>query len=284
MSVLTAPAVVRLSDKEFYRLRDVVYRQCGINLTIGKRILLESRLRKRIAVLGLSNYNDYCDYLLKAPGNQQEIVEMIDAVSTNKTDFFREPGHFQFLKDIIMPQWLMHHRQMPYKVWSSACSSGEEPYTLAMVLQDIAIRDPFEFNILATDISTKVLSKAASAIYPARLADTIPADKRKRYLLRSKDVTNPTIRISPLLRSKVQFQRLNLIQDIPSVNARFDLILCRNVLIYFDRPTQETVLRNLLTRLTTDGYLFIGHSESIYEMELPLRQIRPTIFQKINNE
>lgn len=284
MSVLATPVVVRLSDPEFYRLRDVVYRQCGINLSIGKKVLLESRLRKRIAALGLANYAAYCDYLLKAPGSEQEMIEMIDAVSTNKTDFFREPGHFQFLEETIMPQWLRDHKQTSFKVWSSACSSGEEPYTLAMVLQDLALREPFDFSIFASDISTKVLSKAMSAIYPGRLAETIPMDKRKRYLLRSKDVTNPTIRISPALRSKVQFKRINLIQDIPAVSTQFDLILCRNLLIYFDKPTQESVLRNLLTKLNPGGYLFIGHSESIYEMDLPVRQIRPTIFQKLSYE
>lgn len=283
MSGLVNPQIVRLTDKEFFSLRDIVYLQCGINLTINKKVLLEGRLRKRIAALGLANYSAYCEHLQK-PGSQQEIVEMIDAVSTNKTDFFREPGHFQFLNDVIIPNWVKENRHRTFNGWSSACSSGEEPYTLAMVLQDAALREKFDFSILATDISTKVLGKAVEATYPERLADTIPLEMRKRYLLRSKNTADPKIRIASSLRTKVQFKRLNLIQEIPSVTTRFDLILCRNVLIYFDKPTQEKVLQNLLTKLNPGGYLFIGHSESIFEMDLPVQTIRPTIFQKIAYE
>lgn len=273
-------ALIRLSESEFSRLRDFIYRECGINLSSAKRILLESRLRKRIDHLKLASYAAYCDYVMSPTGAATELVHMIDAVATNKTDFFREPVHFQFMEQVVVPQWLEDRGPVSsFKVWSSACSTGEEPYTIAMVLQNLALLHGFDYRITASDISTKVLQKAATAVYTETTVSAIPLDMRKRYLLRSKDTGAPSIRVGPLLRSKVQFKRLNLIDDVLEVESGFDLIFCRNLLIYFDRTTQEKVLRRLLTKLKPGGYLFIGHSESIYQMDLPLQQLRPTIFQ-----
>jgi chemotaxis protein methyltransferase CheR len=168
------------------------------------------------------------------------------------------------------------------KVWSSACSSGEEPYTLAMVMQDFARQNRgFSYEILASDISTQILQKAIQAIYPTDRAQDIPAHFRSKYLLKSKDNDAPKIRIISELRSKVKFDRINLIDDSLTLNQTQDVIFCRNVLIYFDRETQLKVIKTLLRNLRTGGLLFIGHSESLHFFDLPIKQIRPTIFVKL---
>lgn len=263
-------------------LRDFIYRQCGINLLSSKRILLESRLRKRLGALNIDSFQVYIDHLMSRAGLETELVHMIDAVTTNKTDFFREPGHFQFMADNIIPHWLHTQARQGrlFKAWSAACSTGEEPYTIAMVLQDAAAKYGFDYHIVGSDISTRVLEKAVQGIYRESAVSMIPLHVRKRYLLRSKDQTEPRIRIAPLLRAKVEFKRLNLIENMLDMDSDFDLVFCRNLLIYFDRTTQEKVLQKIADKIRSGGYLFIGHSESIYSMSLPLRQIGPTIFQR----
>jgi chemotaxis protein methyltransferase CheR len=241
--------------------------------------MLESRLNKRLRALRLTTFEDYLRLVTSKEGVESELVNMIDVVTTNKTDFFREPHHFDFLKEALLPQ-LINSGQRNLKIWSSACSSGEEPYTLAMVLQEFAIKEPgFSYDILASDISTNVLQKAAQAIYNADRAIDIPDNYKKRYLLKSKDVLNPRVRIVPQLREKVRFENINLM-DSELELGMMDVIFCRNVLIYFDRETQFRVIQNLLKKLKKGGVLFIGHSESLHFFDLPIKQIRPTIFQK----
>jgi len=185
------------------------------------------------------------------------------------------------MSEEIIPHWMLTRGpSKSFKVWSAACSTGEEPYTIAMVLQDASARYGFDYRIVGSDISTKALQKAVDAIYKESAISVISMEMRKRYFLRGKDKTFPRVRIIPSLRSKVQFKRLNLMDNIFETDPAFDLIFCRNLLIYFDRTTQEAVLRKLAAKLRLGGYLFIGHSESIYSMNLPLRQIRPTIFQR----
>lgn len=272
---------VRLSASEFGRLSSFIYNVCGINLSLQKKVLVESRLQKRLAQLNLPTFDAYCNYVMGPSGSHEEVVQLIDAVATNKTDFFREPGHFTFLEKEVLPAFAADESSRPFRVWSSACSTGEEPYTTAIVLEEFSLRHKIDYRIVATDISTKVLAKASQAIYPERTIHTIPMPLRKKYLLKSKDQENPTVRISAQLRQKVQFKRLNLMDDSLNVEDNFDVIFCRNVLIYFDRKTQEDVVKKLLSHLRPGGFLFIGHSESIYHMKLPVTQMRPTIFQKI---
>jgi chemotaxis protein methyltransferase CheR len=274
---------IQLSLKEFNTLSGLIYDECGINLSKQKRVLLESRLRKRLTQLKFNSYAEYCNYVRSPIGRREELVPLIDAIVTNKTDFFREPVHFQFMREELLPSFAAANPSHSFKIWSTACSSGEEPYTLAMVMEEFALQQKMEYRITATDISTKALNKARTAIYPERAVTPIPMNIRKRYLLRSKDVHNPTIRIAPGLRSKIQFKRVNLIDEVLDVDYDFDLILCRNVLIYFDKVTQERVVNKMVTHLRSGGFLFIGHSESIHHMQLPLRQVRPTIFQKNDN-
>ncbi|MBT1686096.1 CheR family methyltransferase [Dawidia soli] len=281
MAALAQPQ--KLSDADFSRLSRFIYKECGINLPPLKKILLESRLQKRLDHLHIGTFSAYCDYVMSPAGLQEELVFMIDAVATNKTDFFREPVHFDFMRDQLLPAWYTTRAPGTFKVWSSACSSGEEPYTIAMVLEEFALGRPFNYRIVASDISTKVLKKAIQAIYPMQSIAQVPMTLCKRYLLRSKDKDGerPTIRIGPRLRAKVEFKRINLIDDIAGIDADFDLIFCRNVLIYFDKGTQEMVLRKLLSKLRRGGYLFIGHSESVHHLNLPVQQVKPTIFRKL---
>jgi chemotaxis protein methyltransferase CheR len=281
MAALAQPQ--KLSDADFSRLSRFIYKECGINLTPLKKILLESRLQKRLEHLHIGTFSAYCDYVMSPAGVQEELVYMIDAVATNKTDFFREPVHFDFMREHLLPAWYANRSSGTFKVWSSACSSGEEPYTIAMVLEEFALGHSFSYRIVASDISTKVLKKAIQAIYPMQSIAQVPMALCKRYLLRSKDREGerPTIRIGPRIRTRVEFKRINLVEDITGIDNDFDLIFCRNVLIYFDRATQEMVLRRLLSKLRRGGYLFIGHSESVHHLNLPVHQVKPTIFRKV---
>lgn len=269
-----------IANADFNRLSSFIYKEIGIKLPPAKKSMLEGRLQKHLKVLGLHSFKEYCDYVL-GPTGQQERTKMMDLVTTNKTDFFREPAHFTFLQSDLLPELTGRSAIRPLKCWSAGCSSGEEPYTLAMVFSEYAEQEPMlNFQIYATDISTAVLEMAAKAVYPHGRITDIPQLQRQKYLLRSKDPSDFTVRIAPAIRKKVHFARLNFMQDQYDVPSDFDIIFCRNVLIYFDKPTQERVIGKLCNHLRKDGYLFLGHSESITDMRLPLKQIRPTIFKK----
>jgi len=212
-----------------------------------------------------------------------EVVHMIDVVSTNKTDFFREPAHFSFITQYILPEFV---KQSPanrfFRAWSAGCSSGEEPYTLAMVLSEFILQYPaFDFSIYATDISSRILQKAVTAIYADERVDVVPMNMKKKYLLKSKDATKKTVRIVPTLRNKVTFNRLNFMDTSYDSPNNFDLVMCRNVLIYFDRETQEKVINRLCVKLKKGGYFMLGHSESIMNLDVPLEQIKPTVFRRL---
>jgi chemotaxis protein methyltransferase CheR len=272
---------VRLSSTEFDRLSSFIYKSCGINLSVSKKVLVESRLQRRLVQLNLHSFTAYCDYVMSPNGGKEELVHMIDAVATNKTDFFREPVHFHFMQQHVLPEFVSEGLSRTFKIWSSACSTGEEPYTIAMVMEEFGRHHSIDYRITATDISTKALTRAISAIYPERIITDIAPELRKRYLLRSKDQENPTVRMNAHVRSKVSYKRMNLMDEVLDVDYSQDIIFCRNVLIYFDRKTQEDVVNKLLVHLRPGGYLFIGHSESIYHMKVPVKQIKPTIFQKL---
>jgi chemotaxis protein methyltransferase CheR len=271
----------RLTASNFDKIAKIVYAQCGINLERSKTIMVESRLNKRLRALQLTSFNEYLDFINSKDGMAKELVHMIDAVTTNKTDFFREPHHFVFLRDVLLPQFIQENPNRTFRIWSSACSSGEEPYTLAMVLQDFARQHPgFTYEILASDISTNVLQKASDAIYSVERAVDIPQNYKRLYLLKSKDASNPRVKIVPQLRERVKFSRINITEPINEFDLLQDVIFCRNVLIYFDRETQLTVINNLLKKLKKGGTLFIGHSESLHFFDLPISQVRPTVFVK----
>ncbi|MDR3568216.1 MAG: protein-glutamate O-methyltransferase [Syntrophobacteraceae bacterium] len=274
-----------MSDKVFKRLSGFINESCGIKLPEAKKTMLEGRIRKRLRVLNIDCFEDYCDHIFNSGGSGQELIHMIDVVTTNKTDFFREPDHFEYLANIVLPDLAGRNRYgagEKLNVWSAGCSTGEEPYTLAMILNESYARNPgLEFSILATDISTAVLEKAQKGIYEEQKADPIPMALRKKYLLRSRDKGKGLIRIAPQLRAQVKFRRLNFMEDQYGMQKSVGVIFCRNVIIYFDRPTQEQILNRLSGCLVRGGYLFIGHSESLHAMDLPLAQTAATVYRKL---
>jgi chemotaxis protein methyltransferase CheR len=273
--VYTTPV---LSEADFDRLSTLIRQESGIRLTGAKKSMLEGRLHKRLKARGLQSFGQYCD-LLFSPLGAEERTPMMDLVTTNKTDFFREPAHFALLQAALLPELTARLGERPLRCWSAGCSSGQEPYTLAMVLSEYDL--PGGFQMYATDLSTAVLQTAVRAVYPEKEARDVPVPLRQKYLLRSKDQTSPTVRIASTLRGKVQFGTLNFMAPQYDVPADFDLIFCRNVLIYFDRPTQEAVINKLCRHLRPGGYLFLGHSESTTDMQVPLKQIKPTVFRRM---
>jgi len=273
---------VQLSEEEFKKLSSFIYKESGIRLPDVKKVMLQCRLQKRLRDLNLHTFKEYCDYLFSREGADGEIIHMLDVVSTNKTDFFREPAHFDFLTEKILPDFYQSAKGKQFKVWSAGCSSGEEPYTLSIVLSEFAEKNPgFDFGIWATDLSTRILQTAMNAVYKEDRVEIVPLTLKKKYMLKSKDRTNPTVKMAPNIRNKVRFGRLNFMDDHYSISETFDVIFCRNVLIYFDRDTQEQVINKLCTKLKPEGYLILGHSESILNMKLPLKQIKPTIYIRL---
>ena len=275
---------VRMSDKDFVRLSEFIRDSCGIRLPPAKKTMLEGRLRKRLRALCIESFEKYCEFLFSPGGSQSEYIHMIDAVTTNKTDFFREPDHFDYLFEKVLPELVRLHgfgARRKFNVWSAACSTGEEPYTLAMVLSEFAEGCPgFNFSVLATDISTAVLEKAKSGIYEHDRVSPIPMMLRKKYLLKSKEKDKGLVRIAPELRNSVRFGRLNFLEEDYGINEPMAIVFCRNVLIYFDRSTQEKLINRLSQHLMSGGYLFVGHSESLHSLDLPLVQTATSIYRK----
>ena len=274
-----------LSKKEFEQLSRFIYEKCGIRMPPIKKTMLETRLRKRLRALGFQNFSEYCDFLFDKKSSNDEIIHMIDVVTTNKTDFFREPSQFVYLSQAVIPEMINlsgTRIRRKLKVWSAGCSSGEEPYTIAMVLAEFANQvTGFDFSILATDISTQVLEKAALGIYDLDRVEPIPYDLKRKYLLKSKDKRKNLVRISAELRRLVDFKRLNFMDNEFGLSEKYDVIFCRNVIIYFDKFTQEGLISKLFENLVTGGYLFLGHSETILNMNLPMVQVAPSTYKKI---
>ncbi len=272
-----------LNDEEFARLSQYIEGRFGIKLPPGKKTMLQGRLRKRLIALNMSGYSEYIRYLFSAEGARKEPTELIDVVSTNKTSFFREFRHFEILERTIIPEILAKRKDSkPLMVWSAGCSTGEEPYSLAFLLQDM-LQDkwPAGFIIHASDVSYNVLNTAQKAVYQGEKAVDIPERFRHKYLLRSKDHRKNLIRISSEIRKRVVFSIFNLLENFPNDKiAAYDLIFCRNTLIYFDRSIQKEISMKFAESLKNGGYLFIGHSESLINMHIPLQNILPTIYQK----
>jgi chemotaxis protein methyltransferase CheR len=272
-----------LSDDDLHSLSTFIYDTCGIKMPSSKRIMLESRLQKRLRALGMKSFRDYREYLFSDEGKLNELSHCIDAVTTNKTDFFRESSHFEYLAEQAVPALIKSSEtgfRRRFTVWSAGCSTGEEPYTLAMVLSEFAeAHGSFDFSILATDISTRVLEKAQLGVYDQADVDPVPEKLKVKYLLRSRDRRKELIRIVPALRRKIAFQRLNLMESHFNIRSKIDAIFCRNVIIYFDRSTQERLINKFAHHLVPGGFLFIGHSETLNTMDVPLVSVAPTIYR-----
>jgi chemotaxis protein methyltransferase CheR len=271
-----------IADNDFKKLSDFVYTNFGIQLPLAKKIMVQSRLRPRLVANNMSSFKDYCSKVLNEKTTSPEVIAMIDLLSTNKTDFYRESAHFDFMTKTALPEFIAQNNGDKLKVWSTASSSGEEIYTIAFVIEEfIAQTKKFNYEILGTDISTRILQKARMAIYDNERVDVVPMALKKKYLLRSKDPSKQLVRVIPQLRSHAKFARLNLMDDQYDVPDIYDIIFCRNVLIYFDRQTQEKVINKICRHLKKGGYLFLGHSESITGYNVPLKQLNPAIYQKL---
>lgn len=280
MSMAAVQAGDRISKRNFDRLARFIYDYSGIKMPPTKLTMLEGRLRRRLRATNHSTFDDYCDFLFNDGGLEQEAIYLIDVVTTNKTDFFREARHFDFMQAVALPA-LVNSGIRTIRTWSSACSTGAEPYTMAMVLAEFTeARHDLKYSILATDLSTDVLQTARRGIYPQDLVQPVPHDLQRKYVMTAKQSGRGEVRISPKLRSKVGFARLNLMDEKYPVGDVMQIIFCRNVLIYFDKPTQQGVLSRLCDCLAKGGYMFIGHSESITGFDLPLKQVSNTVFQK----
>lgn len=274
-----------LSQELFSRLSDFIYRESGIKMPLTKKTMLEARLQKRLRSMGLTSYDEYCSYLFSPEGIANELVHMIDVVTTNKTDFFREAQHFEYLIEHVLPGLVQSKGagiRRPFMAWSAACSSGEEPYTLAMVLDQFSRRARgFTFQVLGTDISTRVLETARDGIYHEERIEQIPLELRRSYFMKSRDRSRRLVRVVPELRAHVKFRRLNFMEDDFGMREKMDVVFCRNVLIYFDRPTQEAVINRICGHLHSGGYLFTGHSETINGMKVPLTPVANTVSRRI---
>lgn len=274
----------KLQNKEFNVFRKYIEEEIGIKMPPAKRVMLESRLLKRLRTLGLRSFREYIELVFSEKGTHTELIHMIDAVTTNKTDFFRESEHFRYLSSILLPKHLNEDswgKEGLLKVWSCASSSGEEVYTLAMVLQDFADENrPYQFKILGTDISSRMLERCVSAVYASERVVPVPEKMKKKYLLRSKDKTAALVKIKPELREKTMFHRVNLMDEDYGIRDNFHIIFCRNVIIYFDRQRQIELMNKLHSHLLPGGYLFLGHSETLAGMDVPFVSVAPTVYRK----
>ena len=270
-----------LSPANFRRLAELIQTYSGIKMPLGKRTMLEGRLRRRLRVVDCGTLDDYCHHLFVEGGLEAEIIHLIDAVTTNKTEFFREPAHFQLLQSTILPA-LAETGRRKIKVWSAASSIGAEPYTLAMILEDHR-QGPGrqDFSILCTDLCTEVLAKTVAGVFPEAMIEPVEPALRRRYLMRAEDASRRQVRIVPELRAKIAAARLNLMDEHYPVDDDMDMVFCRNILIYFDKDTQAKVLDRLCRHIRPGGYLFLGHSESLVGVNLPVRQIGNSVFQKV---
>jgi chemotaxis protein methyltransferase CheR len=272
-----------ISAKDYARLCELIHSEAGIHLGTEKKTMLEVRIKRRLKVLNLYSYGEYCDYLFGHQGLEEEITHLIDVVTTNKTDFFREPKHFNFLVDRALPEMAERINGRPFLIWSAGCSSGEEPYTMAIVLSEYALAHPgFRFRILACDISTTVLAKAEQGVYSNDIVAPVPPLLRRKYFMRSRDPRSDKVRVVPELRRSIEFRRLNFTDDDYGITEKFDAVFCRNVIIYFDRPTQERILQKLSAHLLPGGYMFVGHAETLHDMKLPLTPVAPALYRRVD--
>ncbi len=260
-----------LTDTELNGFSRLMFEAAGITLAPSKKALVEGRLSKRLHALGLATFTDYLHHLRQDAAERQQAIDLL---TTNETYFFREPQHFAYLSERIIPH---ADASRPFRVWSAACSSGEEPYSIAMVLAERMGQRPWE--IVASDISTRMIEQARRAIYPMERAEKIPQPYLKAFCLKGTGAQEGRFTLKPEIRERVRFQVVNLNTALPDI-GQFDLVVLRNVMIYFDAETKRAVCRRLLDVLRPGGHLFIGHSESLNGLDLPLRSLQPAVYLK----
>ena len=269
-------------DTDYEFIRDLVYRHSRINLGPDKKALVSARLGKRLRATKIATITDYCRFL-QGQSDTDELSHLIDVISTNHTFFFREPAHFDFLKDRAWPELRDRARKQNWQhlsIWSAASSSGEEPYSLAITLAELEARDKWGWRMEATDISHRILARARQGIFDASVVDRIERPLVARYFLRGFGPQNGKYCIKSSLQKRITFRQLNLLDSKVPYAEPFQVIFCRNVMIYFDRPTQEELVNRLTSLLVPGGYLMVGHSESLTAINHKLKAVAPATYRK----
>ncbi len=277
---------LKMTEKDFQMFSELIYAEVGIKMPPAKKLMLTSRLSKRLRACGIHTYSGYYDYIHTPEGKRSEFRLMIDVVTTNKTDFFREPAHFDYLIREALPALEKIATYSPARklnLWSAGCSSGEEAYTTAFVLSDYFMKNRGgDFRILATDVCRRVLSKGSDAVYSEEAIEPIPQQMRRKYLMKGKGAKSGFYRIVPEVRQKVNFKELNFMDRKFDIGMAMDIIFCRNVVIYFDKKTQIDVFNKLYDCLMPGGYLFIGSSETLFGINSRLKAVGPTVYRKVD--
>jgi chemotaxis protein methyltransferase CheR len=271
-----------MRDNEFEFIRSLVYERSRINLSPEKRELVAARLGKRLRATRTASVGEYCR-ILKAPGNEAELSRLIDVISTHHTFFFREKEHFEVIRSRIVPEMLARRKTECWpslRAWSAACSSGEECYSLAITLSECLRGTSWPWHIEGTDISDEVLEQARAAIYSTEAVSRVPRELGREHFQRGIGRQSGNFRVKEKLRSRVAFHQHNLLGDPPPFSEAFHIILCRNVMIYFDRPTQEELVHRLANMLIPGGYLLVGHSESLASVKHGLLSIGPAVYRR----
>ncbi|NVO24613.1 chemotaxis protein CheR [Donghicola sp. C2-DW-16] len=274
-----SPATETAEDSRKARFRAIVTQATGIQMPASKQSMIEGRMRRRFSSLGLSNMDAYLEHLFEQNALKDELPHIVDLMSTNKTDFFREPAHFKWLMHKIIPE---HPAGQPFKMWSAASSSGQEAYTAAMLLSEHARKDTsFKYGILGTDISQGIVDEARAGVYSEDQLLDIPEALIDRYFVMGHNSKGLRCgRVVKTLRQRVRFEQMNLIHGNYPVDTNLDVIFLRNVLIYFDVPTQTRVIRDITDHLKIGGHLFVGHSESMVVTDSRLKQVSFAVFKK----
>ncbi|MBW1797093.1 MAG: protein-glutamate O-methyltransferase CheR [Deltaproteobacteria bacterium] len=272
-----------LNEREYNKFSRYVYDTCGINLHEGKQQLVKARLGKILRERNFRSFSHYYDHVVNDKSGH-ELILLLDSISTNLTYFFREAEHFEFLRKKALPETLKRKKGSKdncLRLWSAGCSSGEEPYSIAMTISEaLDNREKWQVKIRATDLSTKVLTTAGSGIYEKKKIEKIPYELRKRYFQKGDNKWKGYFRVKKDVKKKISFQRLNFMEEF-HFGEPFDVIFCRNVMIYFDNPTKEVLVGKFFRYISDGGYLFIGHAESLTGFEHPFKYIQPSVYQKV---
>jgi chemotaxis protein methyltransferase CheR len=273
-----------LSNKEFEMFRGLIYDTCGISLTLSKKELVKARLTKRLTKTGLNSFNDYYNYVTKTDKTGKELIHLIDNISTNKTDFFREKKHFDYLNTTLLPDLISSkekNKNRKLRIWCAASSSGEEPYTLAMtVFNHIKPDNGWDVKILATDISTRILQRAIDGVYKTELLNDVPSGLTSAHFAEVFVDNTNCYKAKDHLKDIITFRRFNLMTEKFPFKYPFDFIFCRNVMIYFDPETQHRLVKKFYNFLPKNGYLFIGHSETLSKSDNDFKYIQPAVYQR----
>jgi chemotaxis protein methyltransferase CheR len=273
-----------ITDKEFGLFQALIHRVAGIHLPLAKKELLMGRLGRRLRELGLKAYGAYYEYVMEA--GHDELIRLLDAISTNETSFFREPRQFEFLAQHVFPEWkISRPGARRIRVWSAGCATGEEPYSLAMMLWDhLPPAAGWDLEIRATDLSTRALERARAGIWALEKAEEIPPSYLRAFMLKGKGSLGGMMKAGPRIRSIIEFERLNLNDDTYPTLGFFDLIFCRNVLMYFSAESRARVVERLLNHLVPTGYLFLGHAETLNGVTDRVRSVMPTVYVRVDEQ